>query len=1133
MKVRIIPLLYNLFRLYLYIVCGIPPVYSQIGIGTLTPNSSSVLDVSSSDRGFLFPRLRIVERDAILDPAEGLTIYNLDESCLQVNVGTPSSPVWSCVGCLGGGEVSNPVNVLTDCSVNGFEGVYYNDVSFTSSNKFTLTLTNHTFDSVDISFSVGDLTLSGVGSVSVSSVSPPSASIASGSSQVVEYTLSGSPSSLGDLIGVWTKLGLSCSSSVPVQDGSLVVDCSSGGFEGVYVNGIGFTSSNKFSVVLTNYTASDTTMNFATGDLTLSGVAGTQTVTSVNPPSETIPSGSSKVIEYILYGAPSSVGVLTGSWSNSGYSCLDSVDVAGIPLVVDCSSVGFEGVYVNGTGFTSSNTFSVVLTNYKVSEDTTMHFTTSDLTLSGVTGTQTVTSVNPALVTIPPGGSRVVEYTLSGTPSSVGDLYGSWSNSGYSCSDTVDVADIPLVVDCSSSGFEGVYVNGTGFTSSNKFSVVLTNYKVSDTIMNFGTSDLTLSGFSSGLSVSSANPSLVTIPSGGSRVVEYTLSGTPSSVGDLYGSWSNSGYSCSDTVDVAEGSFELDCSSGGFEGVYLRGIGFTPSNKFSVVLTNYTGSARSMHFLASDLTLSGASSGLSVSFVNPSLVTIPSGGSRVVEYTLSGTPSSDGNLLGSWSNSGSSCLDIVSIESHFEADCSSAGFAGSYYSGLAFTSSNTFSITITNTSFTNYNVNFSTNDLVLSGVSGVSVSSVSPSSVIIAPGSSQVVEYTLTGTPGTSSSGALKGVWTKLGLLCTKTVNVVNGDATFSLPQTVFVFSANDGSTNIPGVVDNGSNQLTVTIPYTSGVGTYAGYSGTYIPNNPGTAEGGDVNSFRLTYPGGTFSSSGSITATIEVSGDGSFNAKQQLFDVQETIASLDFQVNGNSKGSVNLDVTGGIRDRNFSDANHKFIYVPVTAADGHVWLNNNLGANYSNMNKPTLFNPSQQATSHDDYHAYGSLFQWGRYSDGHELINYTSSSTGTGVHTPIPINSISDTPGNPFFILENVSPFDWRTPQNNNLWQGEAGINNPCPQGYRLPTESELSALFTAEGITNDTTAASSSLAFSVSGSRNFANGIVILGGSSGYYWSSSVSGTLARNRFFSSVGTYTDSSVRALGYGVRCLKD
>ena len=483
-----------------------------------------------------------------------------------------------------------------------------------------------------------------------------------------------------------------------------------------------------------------------------------------------------------------------------------------------------------------------------------------------------------------------------------------------------------------------------------------------------------------------------------------------------------------------------------------------------------------------------------------------------------------------WSCVGSS--SVVSSTSFVLNNCDANGFEGVYVNGSALTASNTFSVTITNNSFNSTdNISFTTNDLVLSGVSGLSVSSVSPTSATIVSGGSQVVEYSLTGTP--SGIGTLTGVWTKLGLNCTRTVLVADRDAVFTFPQTAFIVSINDGSllVDIQGVVDNASNQLTVNIPYTSGLGSYDAYTSAWVANNAGTAEGTDANSFRLSYPAGTFSSSGTIVATIEVDGDGSFNAERQLFDVQETIASLDFQVNGNSKGSLDLDVISGVPDREFGDGDHDFIYLPITAADGNVWLNNNLGANYANMNH-AQFNPVQQATAVNDHHAYGSLYQWGRYSDGHELINYTSATTGTGVNGSTSTKATTDTPGHDDFITISTSPGDWRIPQNDNLWQGEAGINNPCPQGYRLPTIAEYNALTAAEGITNDTTATNSILAFATRGaSRSALSASVfqtIL-----RYWSSSVDITYAKLYQWDSTISPYYSNRRAYGYSVRCIQD
>lgn len=62
--------------------------YAQVGIGTLTPDSSAVLELTSTDRGFLMPRLTTTQRDSILNPSVGLQIFNLDDQCLDLYDGT-------------------------------------------------------------------------------------------------------------------------------------------------------------------------------------------------------------------------------------------------------------------------------------------------------------------------------------------------------------------------------------------------------------------------------------------------------------------------------------------------------------------------------------------------------------------------------------------------------------------------------------------------------------------------------------------------------------------------------------------------------------------------------------------------------------------------------------------------------------------------------------------------------------------------------------------------------------------------------------------------------------------------------------------------------------------------------------
>ncbi|MEM7572753.1 MAG: tail fiber domain-containing protein [Bacteroidota bacterium] len=67
----------------LIIACGMSSIYAQVGINTdnAAPDSSAMLDVRSTSQGFLYPRMTTAQRDAISNPAIGLTIFNLDNQC--------------------------------------------------------------------------------------------------------------------------------------------------------------------------------------------------------------------------------------------------------------------------------------------------------------------------------------------------------------------------------------------------------------------------------------------------------------------------------------------------------------------------------------------------------------------------------------------------------------------------------------------------------------------------------------------------------------------------------------------------------------------------------------------------------------------------------------------------------------------------------------------------------------------------------------------------------------------------------------------------------------------------------------------------------------------------------------------
>ncbi len=310
--------------------------------------------------------------------------------------------------------------------------------------------------------------------------------------------------------------------------------------------------------------------------------------------------------------------------------------------------------------------------------------------------------------------------------------------------------------------------------------------------------------------------------------------------------------------------------------------------------------------------------------------------------------------------------------------------------------------------------------------------------------------------------------------------------------------------------------------------------------NNPNSTQGGggavdvELSWEAQNLPPG----SGTINATLK-SIDNNLNAVKLDInlgvgnDLGLTLAAFTITTDETGTiGFVKLKAIAPIPDRAFdNDTNHQFLYLPVTGEDSKVWLNNNLGANYANINHSS-FNPIQQATSTSDYNAYGSLYQWGRLSDGHELITWSGMSFGTPVSDTTSTLSSTDTPPNTKFIVAPYHPQDWRTPENPNLWQGISGINNPCPKGFRLPTEAEWLSYRNAAGISNSTIAAAKELKLSIPGRRRYNNGLVEFTNGWGYYWASTAAGSGTRI-FYIGYDSGTRQYYRAYGLSVRCIKD
>lgn len=79
--------------LFFFLLVTMPYLHAQVGIGTTSPDASSVLDLTSTKQGLLAPRMTTAQRTAIIAPADGLMVFDTDFHALfyYSKNGTPGS----------------------------------------------------------------------------------------------------------------------------------------------------------------------------------------------------------------------------------------------------------------------------------------------------------------------------------------------------------------------------------------------------------------------------------------------------------------------------------------------------------------------------------------------------------------------------------------------------------------------------------------------------------------------------------------------------------------------------------------------------------------------------------------------------------------------------------------------------------------------------------------------------------------------------------------------------------------------------------------------------------------------------------------------------------------------------------
>lgn len=129
------------------------------------------------------------------------------------------------------------------------------------------------------------------------------------------------------------------------------------------------------------------------------------------------------------------------------------------------------------------------------------------------------------------------------------------------------------------------------------------------------------------------------------------------------------------------------------------------------------------------------------------------------------------------------------------------------------------------------------------------------------------------------------------------------------------------------------------------------------------------------------------------------------------------------------------------------YLELPAIEKDGkkYYFLDRNLGAKgaYETGDGPA------------DMLEAGWVFQWGRDADGHQLWTSGVKEVSSPFNTwPIPDEYVG-------YFINNKSTYDWigkiTSPDYTTLWDNSetGGVNNPCPDGYRVPTRDELKIFF------------------------------------------------------------------------------
>ncbi|OYQ35072.1 hypothetical protein CHU92_11195 [Flavobacterium cyanobacteriorum] len=373
----------------------------KIGDNPTSINPNSLLELESTSKGFLLPRMTTMERDAITQPSNALLIYNTTEGCINIFNETVQEWRSICANQSTGSAVFE-----ADCSSLVISGTYTTGVELIPEENFlTLNVQVTEVGNYNIVANSGGMFFAAAGEFLTEG------------SQVITLRGQGFPLVSGvNFLGIQIGNKL-CTSVVNVANGiAVVTGC---GTLGSLTGEIFANETIQEDTVFQSYTAGPVYTGGSSFGITSSPSNGIR----ISKPVNGVLNGTGAPIDYILSGKPELPGFTTLSYSINGFSCSFNVPVlsgTGRATSVTCGGAT-AGAYQVGTPMNPSNTKVVTLL---VTVAGTFYIRTN--TVNGVYFEGSVNAVNT--------GTLNVTLTAVGTPQTV-------STSSY----TVTVNSIPAL----------------------------------------------------------------------------------------------------------------------------------------------------------------------------------------------------------------------------------------------------------------------------------------------------------------------------------------------------------------------------------------------------------------------------------------------------------------------------------------------------------------------------------------------------------------------------------------------------------------------------------------------------------------------------------------------------------------